>query len=259
MGYSQFGEDEYVFDTFFKTKSTPGVYFEAGAMNGIELSNTKPFQEMGWKGVLVEAMPDKYEALRKNRPRDACFQCILSDTSGETKTLNVDEKLPNVSSVAQNNAAHAAHWHNNSKTIDVRTKTLADILRFERTEYIDFFSLDIEGYELFALRGMDWNVRVGVWCIEMLGDKCHAVRSLLQAHGYRYHSNIHFNEIWIADETFKKQGRSTIRYVGPGTDFVTSAIRTTVLTFLCVLVIVALVKLMGSIDVFKKGTRRFAF
>lgn len=199
QSWSQFGEDTYVFNTFFKTREEPGVYVEAGAMNGIELSNTKLFEEMGWNGVLVEAMPSKFSELTQNRPRDRCFQCVLSDTPGDVKHLSVHDTLPQVSSIVEENKSHQEHWHTsgNSKTVEVKTRTLGDIFKECNLTHVNFFSLDIEGYELFALQGMDWNVRVDVWCIEMLGDRCDAVRNLLKRNGYVYHSTLHINEIWV--------------------------------------------------------------
>jgi hypothetical protein len=93
--------------------------------------------------------------------------------------------------------------------MEVQTLTAGEVLRASGVRHVDFFSLDVEGHELQSLQGMDWSVRVSVWCIEMLDLHTHedkglpatadtqALRQLLSDHGYHYHSRIHFNEVWI--------------------------------------------------------------
>ena len=205
--YGQFGEDKHVFDTFFSDRTTPGVYFEAGAMDGINLSNTKAFEEMGWTGVLVEPMPETYKKLLKNRPRDKCFSVILDSDRG-SKTLAIDDKLPNVSSVVEGNKGHNNYWHKDddgnkkSREITIATETMGNVLKTAGVTYIDFVSLDIEGYEVQALSGMDWNIPVGVWCIETsptgkADSKTFKIRQMLSSHGYTFYGNFHINDIWI--------------------------------------------------------------
>ena len=205
--YGQFGEDKYVFETFFSDRTTPGTYFEAGAIDGISLSNTKAFEEMGWSGVLVEPMPHIYKKLVKNRPRDKCFSVILDSNRG-TKTLAIDDKLPNVSSVVEDNKGHNNHWHkdddgnNTSREITLPTDTMSNVLKTAGVTHIDFLSLDVEGYEVQALSGMDWNIPVGVWCIETRAAghadrRTFQIRRMLEQNGYTFHSYFHINEIWV--------------------------------------------------------------
>ena len=55
------------------------------------------------------------------------------------------------------------------------------------TDGLDFFSLDVEGGELFVLQTMDWDIPVGVWLVELDGSdpaKDEGVRKLLNEHGY---------------------------------------------------------------------------
>ncbi|MBP01436.1 MAG: hypothetical protein CMM25_01305 [Rhodospirillaceae bacterium] len=205
--YSQFGEDKYVFDTFFSDRTTPGIYFEAGAMDGISLSNTKAFEEMGWTGVLVEPMPENYKKLLKNRPRDKCFSVILDKQRG-SKTLAIHDKLPNVSSVVENNTGHNNYWHkdddgnNTSRELSIPTDTMGNVLKTAGVTHIDFISLDIEGYEAQALSGMDWSIPVGVWCIETSpsgndDNNTHKIRRMLSQNGYTFYRKFHINDIWV--------------------------------------------------------------
>ena len=64
---SQYGQDEYVKKLF--PKGFRGIFVEAGAFDGLHLSNTlKLERELGWSGVLIEASPLLMERLRRNRP-----------------------------------------------------------------------------------------------------------------------------------------------------------------------------------------------
>ena len=54
MYYSQCGEDEFLNETIFFNKKN-GKYIELGALDGIQYSNTKFFEDnLGWSGVLIE-------------------------------------------------------------------------------------------------------------------------------------------------------------------------------------------------------------
>jgi hypothetical protein len=54
---SQFGEDAWLYNALFHEKRN-GFYVEMGAMNGVDISNTRWFQQAaGWRGLLIEACP----------------------------------------------------------------------------------------------------------------------------------------------------------------------------------------------------------
>ena len=70
--YSQLGQDLAVID-FYKEKKD-GFFVEIGAVDGIEISNTYLLEtKYNWKGICVEAIPDKFEKLVKNRPNSKCI------------------------------------------------------------------------------------------------------------------------------------------------------------------------------------------
>jgi len=76
--YSQCGEDLFLYNTFFKNKQN-GTYIELGALDGNLYSNTKFFEEQfGWKGILIEPHPNKFELLQKNRPNNYLFNNLIS-------------------------------------------------------------------------------------------------------------------------------------------------------------------------------------
>lgn len=70
---SQSGEDKIRYERFFST--SPGVFLEIGALDGVMYSNTSSFEHaLGWRGILVEAQPHNGVELRKaSRSRAAIF------------------------------------------------------------------------------------------------------------------------------------------------------------------------------------------
>lgn len=203
--YSQFGEDEYIYNTFFQESKT-GTYFEAGAMDGIRFSNTKAFEERGWVGVLVEPSPTQYELLVSNRPKDYVFGCALGPNSDEAVSFEYNVNRPEVSYIVDKSTERSSsHWkHEEHRSMETDTCTLSRLFKSTNTTHINFFSLDVEGYELKALQGMDWSVKVDVFLIEMLGgENDEGVRDLLKTNGYKFHSKIHFNEVWVPDDNVR--------------------------------------------------------
>ena len=204
--FSSHGEDEYVFNTFFYDKQDAGTYFEAGAMDGLTSSNTKAFHDMGWRGTLVEPQPLN---MHQNRPGDRCVQAGLGPQGSAELVIY---HIPNMSHMKGTDAPMCLmpgvclpQWAKalfRKGEITVPIRTLADVT--SEYEYIDFFSLDIEGFEEAALKTFDWNVRVGVWLIEM-HEPNDNVRDLLLSHDYVYHSRIGYNDVYtskhLADRT----------------------------------------------------------
>jgi hypothetical protein len=67
---AQAGQDRYLFHRVFSQQSLccKGTFVEFGARNGIDHSNTYPFEKfMGWKGLLFEVDPREYPNLEQNR------------------------------------------------------------------------------------------------------------------------------------------------------------------------------------------------
>ena len=74
---SQMGQDKYLWEEIFKKNPQfgQGFFIEFGARNGIEHSNTYFYEkELGWKGLLAEAMPYEQANIVQNR------HCLLNHT-----------------------------------------------------------------------------------------------------------------------------------------------------------------------------------
>jgi FkbM family methyltransferase len=143
-----------------------GVFVEAGANNGVDQSNTR-YLEQGrrWTGVLVEAIPTLYNQCKHARPRSKTFHAGLVSSDFTEPTLRMN--YANLMSVAEGTMEpEALEEHvkkgvsiqnlEDSYAVDVPARTFASILDEAGLSRVDFLSLDLEGYELEALKGWDF-------------------------------------------------------------------------------------------------------
>ena len=77
----EWGEDTLLFDLFEGQET--GVYIEAGALDGHENSVTWIFEALGWSGLLVEAIPERAEQCRTNRPGSRVVHAALDSNANE--------------------------------------------------------------------------------------------------------------------------------------------------------------------------------
>ncbi|HWC63817.1 MAG TPA: FkbM family methyltransferase [Rhizomicrobium sp.] len=142
-----------------------GLFIEAGANNGLAQSNTYWFERFrGWRGILIEAVPDVAAKCRQNRPRARVVNAALV-ASEDTKTITVTTGnlmgyVTGHFADKEQEARHrrfAVEYQNlpGLNEVQVPARTLAGILEEYNLGRIDLFSLDVEGYELEVFKGMN--------------------------------------------------------------------------------------------------------
>jgi FkbM family methyltransferase len=145
-----------------------GVFVEAGANDGIEQSNTYYFEKFrGWTGLLVEPHPLLAAACRKNRRGPVAEAALVGSEEASAKvelhfaglmsTLTgalgdaeaTEQHLKKALAVQPEIVASAKVW--------VRARTLSSLLdEVGIIRPVDLLSLDVEGAEPGALRGIDF-------------------------------------------------------------------------------------------------------
>lgn len=145
-----------------------GFFIEAGANDGISQSNTLMYEQMfNWSGLLVEPSFIKYEECKKNRPNCIVENYALVNENYKEKTIYGDfdyfEKHQSLCGQITRKEEYFDEdlkWNldeknKNSKIIEVPCATLNSILEKHNILHIDFFSLDVEGYEIEVLNGFN--------------------------------------------------------------------------------------------------------
>jgi len=145
-----------------------GFFIEAGANDGFEQSNTYYFEALrGWSGLLIEPIPALACECRRNR-RVPVVEAALTDRDGDGSVLKLHYAgLMTVAEGALGDArAEASHVASGLKvqaidstyTIEAPARTLSSLIEeYAVGRTVDLLSLDIEGGEAKALRGLDFD------------------------------------------------------------------------------------------------------
>lgn len=145
-----------------------GTFIEVGGNDGYTQSNTYYYETCRkWKGILIEAIPELAEICRITRPDAMVFHCALVANS-YTKP-NVRMQYADLMSLVD--GAYGTDldeqkriqdvidkgWIKNTYSVEVTARTLTSVIEESGLTKIDFFSLDVEGYELQVLSGLDFS------------------------------------------------------------------------------------------------------
>lgn len=138
-----------------------GTYIEAGANDGIRQSNTMLlYSNYSWRGILIEPVPEVFERLKHNRPGDFCVhaalvepnygndQCIIEYTPECYGLMSAMKGMPFTKERLEKAGEEGIGVWAPARTLD-------QIIEQYEPREIDLLCLDIEGYELKALQGID--------------------------------------------------------------------------------------------------------
>lgn len=203
---SQFGQDVYVFEEIFKNK-TNGFFLDVGANHPTNCNNTFLLESNGWNGLAIEPQ----ENLRNLWPsvrKTICLPCVVGQENKMIDFIEGSADEHGLSGVMGYNKISIKH-----KTRMIQQKRLEDILKENKISSVDFLSIDVEGYEMNVLNGIDFNtVDIKVICIEndinfsylpLIGKRLgselgnNTIRSFLKNKGYSYVARIVCDDFFI--------------------------------------------------------------
>jgi len=155
--------------------SHTGFFIEAGANDGISQSNTLFFEKYhGWTGLLVEPVNELAKRCRANRP-----DCIVENTAlvafdypGSTVEMRYCNLMSLVRGAMKSDAEEEAHLQRGcdvqgigSYDLQVPATQLSALLDRHGIRQVDLLSLDVEGYELSVLQGLDFERHAPSWLL----------------------------------------------------------------------------------------------
>jgi FkbM family methyltransferase len=171
-----------------------GTFVELGAYDGLRQSNTAWLEaHRGWRGILVEAIPEAYESCVRNRPRATVVNCAcVSDDYSDPTIEMVYAGLMSIVRGARSTDEADEAWvalgeelqELERYTCTVPARTLSAVLDEQGLRTIDLLSVDVEGYEVDVLEGFDLE-RFAPGHIVVEDSREGEVDRYLTARGYR--------------------------------------------------------------------------
>jgi FkbM family methyltransferase len=218
--YSQEGEDRVLSSLLFKLHGgkhiKDGFYVDVGAHHPNRFSNTCLFYRQGWHGINIDAMPGSMSAFEKQRPRDINLESGVGRKAETLKFFVFNEPALNTFDESLAKARCNDVWHIKS-TVDVPVLPLSEILKkyVPKGQSIDFFSVDVEGFDLDVLQSNDWQkYRPLVVLVETFGLSFEdlaldPLTEYLHSLGYVVYSKT-VNTTFFVDEVVAKQASKQI-------------------------------------------------
>ena len=160
-----FGEDLFV-QNYFRNK-VKGFYIDVGCYHPLEGNNTHLLYKNGWSGINFDINHYSIKLFDFLRKRDLNIHSGISRkkrklTMYYRKEINMlntlDEKIAKI------------HFRNGYKKKNIQVNTLNFFIskKFKKLNKIDFINIDVEGYELDALKSLNFlTYKPQLICIEI--------------------------------------------------------------------------------------------
>lgn len=132
-----------------------GFFIEAGALDGLFMSNTKILEDNGWGGLLIEPSLKAATKCRENR-KCIVEQCALVSSDFKEEKVAGDFFFDGQEGLGAWSGIHKSMYGIRAAVM-VYAHPLQKILDHYDIKKVDFFSLDVEGYELEVLKGIDFS------------------------------------------------------------------------------------------------------
>lgn len=197
--HSQFGQDAFLDKIIFDGKKD-GFFIDIGANHPQKLSNTLYFERLGWEGIAFEPQPRLCKLWKARGGKTQCFNYALGDKESKVEFAEYrgDDEYGSLAGVASTLGASASgekYW--------VRQRRLGNVLRELNIKEVDFVSMDVEGYEMNVLRGIDFE-DVDIKCFVIENNKHRGLteidmgmRKFMDKKGYAFIGRIGIDDVFI--------------------------------------------------------------
>lgn len=213
--YSQFGQDYYVYNTFFSNKRD-GIFVDIGAAGGISMSNTYFFEKIGWTGLCIEARKNIFDLLVKSRPNSICLNCAVGKENKEENFFDLGYISGFLDTYTSDSlyGFFKAIKDKNTNFVDSNGNMKYEIYKLkcinfnklcieQNINHIDFLSIDIEGAEIEVLSSIDFEkIDIDCMAVENTRNK-HIIRNFLEKNNFILVKRLLLDDIFISKKFAK--------------------------------------------------------
>ena len=184
-----------------------GFFVEAGGFDGFTQSNTYYLERFrGWRGILVEPMPELAALARSNRPKATVLRYALvsPDHRDDTVEMEFGDLMTAVSGLHDPDWAAGGlvlGWRDR-RTERVPARTLSGLPDQAGSPDVDLLSLDVEGYEATALAGLDLSRHAPAWILVEMHDLTAGRAAIGAVLGDRYVEHVQLSPL---DVLYRRQ------------------------------------------------------
>jgi FkbM family methyltransferase len=190
---------------YFPDYNYRGVFFDVGAYEPINISNSYHFEKNGWDVHCFEANTQLIPELKGLRKK--VYNYAIYDSNADSVTFNVvcglwggGSLTAGISAVQLDPKYMKEFGHSIKSVVEIKVpqKTLDTLIEEEiKVDHIDILSIDVEGGELKVLKGLDLEkYKPKVILVEdVFGDK--ELHEYLVQHGYRLDKAVEYNKYYV--------------------------------------------------------------
>lgn len=201
---SQFQQDVYLSRNIFArgiVDGKKGFYVDSGANDATYFSNSLFFDRcLGWEGLCVEPNHEYHQGLKTQRSCTLVPECIAD--VAKTMEFSHEAAGSHVSEVAGANGQQV-----NVKRVQCRPLDQMLQMYGGGRDHVDFWSLDIEGFEMTVLRVIPWSrITFGAILIEDFWLSNRVLDYFMGGHGYSKFQQLAIDSLYMPwDRTVEKR------------------------------------------------------
>lgn len=193
---------------YFPNYDYKGIFFDVGAYEPVNISNSYHFEKNGWETYCFEANTDRISELKSLRKN--VYNVAISDENKDNITFHVVQGIWGGGSETAGVSAitldpqYMRTFGSHIKKIDkitVNQRTLNYLIENEIGQssipQIDILSVDVEGGELAVLKGLDlikYNPKL--ICVENVFNNPD-IKNYLESYNYKLDKQIEYNHYYI--------------------------------------------------------------
>ena len=221
---SQWDQDKILNNELFKNNKN-GIYIDIGAHDGISGSNSYFFEKkLQWDGICIEANPNIYKSLVKNRTSKNLNCAIYNKNDKIEFCLNegYTEMLSGIKETYDNQHVERINSEINltggkQNKITVNCFTLNHILEKYNYSIIDYLSIDTEGSEKEIITNIDFNkyhINVINFEVNYENENYKLIQKYLLDNNFKFYKKIQGDDVFINNKLLFSWELKKIKIIG---------------------------------------------